>query len=68
MNIHNVRTVVKRVTNIRCDVWLSAAIAESERLLPRSHSYPSRDTEAHPVSRAINSPVHDGPDVLIKDG
>ncbi len=47
------------------DDWLDPDISEPERLLPLLRPYPARAMEAYPVSRAVNSPMHDAPDVLL---
>jgi putative SOS response-associated peptidase YedK len=47
------------------DDWLDPDIREPERLLPLLRPYPARAMEAYPVSRAVNSPMHDAPDVLL---
>lgn len=46
------------------DLWLDPDVVEPERLLPLLRPYPARRMAAYPVSRAVNSPLHDTPDVL----
>ncbi len=44
--------------------WLDPDVTEAEQLLPLLRPYPAQAMAAYPVSRAVNSPLHDAPDVL----
>lgn len=46
-------------------VWLDPALTDVERLLGLLGPYPERLMEAYPVSRKLNSPANDGPDLTI---
>jgi putative SOS response-associated peptidase YedK len=46
------------------DVWLDPALEDRERLQPLLVPFESGPMETFPVSRAVNSPVHDAPDCV----
>ena len=46
------------------ETWLDPDVTEPMHLLPLLRPYPARAMDAYPVSRAVNSPAHDAPDVL----
>jgi putative SOS response-associated peptidase YedK len=46
------------------EIWLDLAIQDPEKLLPLLKPYPAEEMEAHPVSRWVNRPDHDGPECI----
>jgi putative SOS response-associated peptidase YedK len=44
--------------------WLNPDVVEPERLLPLLRPYPADRMAAHPVSRAVNNPRNDSPDLV----
>jgi putative SOS response-associated peptidase YedK len=62
--IHNRMPVILRREDE--DEWLDPANSEPERLLPLLRSYPASEMAAYPVSRAVNSPANDMPDILLR--
>ncbi len=46
--------------------WLDPDNREPEHLLPLLRPYPARAMEAYPVSRMVNSPANDVPDILAR--
>jgi len=46
------------------ELWLNPDETEPERLLPLLAPYPAGDMEAHPVSRLVNSPATDAPQLI----
>jgi len=47
------------------DEWLDPANSEPETLLPLLRPYPAEEMAAYPVSRMVNSPANDAPDILL---
>ena len=60
--IHN-RMPVILAPEVR-DVWLDPAEREPDALLPLLVPYPAADMEARPVSRLVNSPKYDSPELI----
>ena len=46
------------------DRWLDPDLKDPEDLLPMLQPYPSEEMEGYPVTRAVNSPSHNGPDCI----
>lgn len=46
------------------DEWLNPDETEPERLVKLLHPYPASEMEAYPVSRLVNSPVHDTKEII----
>jgi len=46
--------------------WLDPNVTDPAKLLPLLQPYPSRLMEYYPVSTQVNSPVHDGPDCIVR--
>jgi len=46
-------------------VWLDPSIQDPEKLLPLLKPYPAEEMEAYPVSRLVNSPQNDFPDIIL---
>lgn len=44
--------------------WIDPAVADKEALLPLLKPYPPEGLEAYPVSRAVNSPKNDRPELI----
>ncbi|MCA1666687.1 MAG: SOS response-associated peptidase [Thermomicrobia bacterium] len=61
-DIHNRMPVILRREDE--DDWLDPANTEPEQVLPLLRPYSASEMEAYPVSRMVNSPMHDAPDVL----
>lgn len=61
-SIHNRMPVILRRADE--DEWLNPANTEPQQLLPLLRPYPAESMEAYPVSRMVNSPANDTPDVL----
>lgn len=62
--IHNRMPVILRREDE--DEWLDPENAEPEHLLPLLRPYPAGEMAAYPVSRLVNSPMNDAPDVLLR--
>lgn len=60
--IHNRMPVV--LSKIEEDMWLDPEIHDSATLLKMLDPYPADDMQAHRVSRMVNSPANDSPDIL----
>lgn len=61
--IHNRMPVILRREGE--DDWLDPANSEPETLLPLLRPYPAEQMAAYPVSRLVNSPANDAPDLLL---
>ncbi len=48
------------------DGWLDPENTEPENLLPLLRPYPAHAMAAYPVSRMVNSPANDAPDLLLR--
>ena len=46
--------------------WLDSAVTDSRDLLPLLVPYPSEEMESYPVSRRVNVPVSDDPELLAR--
>ena len=57
--IHNRMPVILRAEDE--ETWLNPDETEAERLLPLLQPYAAEEMEAYPVSRMVNSPRNDGP-------
>ena len=57
--IHNRMPVILRAEDE--EAWLNPDETEPERLLPLLQPYAAEDMEAYSVSRMVNSPRNDGP-------
>jgi putative SOS response-associated peptidase YedK len=62
--IHNRMPVILRREDE--DDWLDPANSEPEHLLPLLRPYPASEMAAYPVSRMVNSPANDAPDLLLQ--
>jgi putative SOS response-associated peptidase YedK len=60
--IHNRMPVILRREDE--DDWLDPENTEPEHLLPLLRPYPAREMAAYPVSKMVNSPANDVPDIL----
>lgn len=49
------------------DLWLNPEVGDGERLLPLLIPYPGEDLELYPVSRLVNSPKNDRPELLARE-
>jgi putative SOS response-associated peptidase YedK len=47
-----------------CQKWLDAAIEDADALQALLRPYPAEEMTAYPISTAVNSPRHDGPDCI----
>jgi putative SOS response-associated peptidase YedK len=47
--------------------WLDPDMTDVEVLLTMLGPYPERLMDAYPVSRKVNSPSHDGPDLIVPE-
>ena len=63
-DIHNRMPVILRREDE--DDWLDPANTEPEHLLPLLRPYPASEMAAYPVSRMVNSPRNDAPDLLLR--
>lgn len=64
-NIHNRMPAI--IAPEQYDVWLDTDMADVEALLGMLGPYPERLMEAYPVSRKVNSPANDGPDLITPE-
>ncbi|MFP4561593.1 MAG: SOS response-associated peptidase [Thiohalorhabdus sp.] len=46
------------------DLWLDPGVREADALQGLLRPYPAEEMEAHPVSRRVNNPRNDGPDLV----
>lgn len=46
------------------DLWLDVETADVERLKAILGPYPAEEMEAYPVSRLVNKPAHEGPELI----
>ncbi|KPV39028.1 hypothetical protein AN478_11935 [Thiohalorhabdus denitrificans] len=46
------------------DLWLDPGVGDPEALRGLLRPYPAEEMEAHPVSRGVNNPRNDGPELL----
>jgi putative SOS response-associated peptidase YedK len=60
--IHNRMPVI--LTREAEEDWLNPDVVEPERLLSLLRPYPADRMAAHPVSRAVNNPRNDSPDLV----
>ncbi len=60
--VHNRMPVILKEEDER--TWLNPDIVEPERLLNLLRPYPDNEMEDYIVSKAVNSPAHDDPDVI----
>jgi putative SOS response-associated peptidase YedK len=63
-DIHNRMPVILRREDE--DEWLDPENTETEHLLPLLRPYPASEMEAYPVSKMVNSPRNDQPDILAR--
>jgi putative SOS response-associated peptidase YedK len=45
--------------------WLDTGLTDILKIQAMAHPYPERLMEAYPISRNINNPLHDSPDVIV---
>lgn len=64
--VHNRMPVILRPELY--DVWLDPGNDEREELISMLSPYPADKMEAYPVSRRVNKPLNDGPDVISPIG
>lgn len=50
------------------DLWLDPGVKEAARVLPLLRPYPAAEMFAHPVSRWVNDPKHEGPQCVERAG
>ncbi|MGI8858469.1 MAG: SOS response-associated peptidase [Thermomicrobiales bacterium] len=62
--IHNRMPVILRREDE--EEWLDPNNTEPEHLLPLLRPYPAEEMAAYPVSRMVNSPANDVPDILLR--
>jgi putative SOS response-associated peptidase YedK len=48
-----------------CEVWLDHGIEDADKLKGLLKPYPVDEMICSPVSRAVNSPKNDGPELLL---
>lgn len=63
-SIHNRMPVILRREDE--GEWLDPENTAPEHLLPLLRPYPAREMEAYPVSKRVNSPTNDTPDLLLR--
>lgn len=65
VNIHNRMPAIIAPENY--GTWLDPDMTDVEALLTMLGPYPERLMDAYPVSRKVNSPSHDGPDLIVPE-
>lgn len=50
------------------DAWLDPAVEQPDRLSPLLRPYPAEAMDAYPVGPLVNSPTHDGPELIERAG
>jgi putative SOS response-associated peptidase YedK len=62
--IHNRMPVILPKENV--DRWLDPSIQDESKVLPLLQPYPADEMDAYPVSRLVNSPKNNSPEVIKK--
>jgi putative SOS response-associated peptidase YedK len=55
--------VIVKATNY--DEWLDPQIKDTEKLEKLLAPYPANEMNSHTVSKAVNSPIADSPELII---
>jgi putative SOS response-associated peptidase YedK len=62
-SIHGCTPVI--LSGEACEVWLDHAVEDADKLKAFLKPYPAEEMVVSPVSRAVNSPKNDTPDLTV---